>query len=299
MERNRTLKTGSTEEIFSQNSWDNMVWDEVREEEAEKIISKQETDSEHIGEVDAVELEVEGPACERWDRFYHNHERNFFKDRNWLESEFPELFDAQNSCSILEVGCGAGNTLFPISRIRGYLLKTDSEYPNFHLYGSDFSGKAINLCLEHPDYQPSTMTFFIHDLSKDEEFINPKTGLPILPNSQDVIVAIFVLSALNPDRLPFVFGKLHRLLRKGGSLLFRDYAKYDMTQLRFKSNRLIRKNLYIRGDGTAVHFFAEDEMRSLAKDFRVEYLKIDRRLLVNRHRKLQMYRIWMQCKLTK
>lgn len=299
MERNRTLKTGSTEEIFSQNSWDNMVWDEVREEEAEKIISKQEMDSQHIGEVDAVELEVEGPACERWDRFYHNHERNFFKDRNWLESEFPELFDAQNSCSILEVGCGAGNTLFPISRIRGYLLKTVSDYPKFHLFGSDFSGKAINLCLEHPDYQPSTMTFFIHDLSKDDEFINPKTGLPIPPNSQDVIVAIFVLSALNPDRLPFVFEKLHRLLRKGGSLLFRDYAKYDMTQLRFKSNRLIRKNLYIRGDGTAVHFFAEDEMRSLAKDFTVEYLKIDRRLLVNRHRKLQMYRIWMQCKLTK
>lgn len=299
MERKRTLQNGTIEEIFSQNSWDDMEWDEVREMEAEEIISQQEINSIHINNEDAVQREVEEPACERWNHFYENHERNFFKDRNWLESEFPELFDSSNSTSILEVGCGAGNTLFPISRKRGYLLRTQKEYPLFHLFGSDFSPKAVDLCLNHSDYNATTMTFFIHDLSKDEEFINPKTNLPIPPNSQDVIVAIFVLSALNPERLPFVFRKLYNLLRKGGSLLFRDYAKYDMTQLRFKSNRLIRKDLYIRGDGTAVHFFSEDEMRELGKDFTIDYLKIDRRLLVNRHRKLQMYRIWMQCKLVK
>lgn len=65
--------------------------------------------------------ELETNANEYWNKFYSIHENKFFKDRNWLFTEFPELlFDSPNnndeSMAVLEVGCGVGNTVFPIIR---------------------------------------------------------------------------------------------------------------------------------------------------------------------------------------
>ena len=256
------------------------------EAEAEAIIAQQLQEAHPTSpEEDVITAEAAG----RWNKFYHNNERSFFKDRKWLQAEFPELF-VPNS-SVLELGCGAGNTILPLARAR---KQVDTEAGPL-LHACDFSAKAVDLVKDHADCDPDRLHVFLHDLAQDGTFDD------IPDASIDTVVAIFVMSALDPSKLPRALQKIHRVLRPGGCLLFRDYGRYDMTQLRFKATRLIRPDLYFRGDGTAVHYFSTEELRGLAGTAGLEVVRcdVDRRLLVNRHRKLTMYRIWIQAKFTK
>ena len=84
------------------------------------------------------------------------------------------------------------------------------------------------------------------------------------------------------------------MLKPGGVVLFRDFGRYDLCQLRFKKQRWMEENLYIRGDGTRVYFFTLEEIKALFQAFEEVELAEDRRLMLNRKRLIQMARVWLQ-----
>jgi tRNAThr (cytosine32-N3)-methyltransferase len=315
---NRSRHLGDEDQVWEHNCWDDVPWDAEKEAEAEEIVKAQRENSvlyqqrkgnlERVAELQAAaEHDLakkkwlkRGPkeedlsqAAAKWNEFYAQHERWFFKDRQWLRGEFKELFFDTNvfpaARKIMEVGCGAGNTIFPIWRDR----KNDPTLE--HIFACDYSAKAVELVRTFRDFNAKRMTAFVHDLAADEFFESVEAG------SIDAITAIFVLSALHPDRLRVAFKKLFKALRPGGLLLFRDYGRFDLTQLRLKADRMIDDDFYFRGDGTTVHFFTLEKLRVLAAEagFSVVEERNDRRLITNRFRKLKMYRNWIQMKFIK
>ncbi|CAO3637055.1 unnamed protein product [Cunninghamella echinulata] len=190
---------------------------------------------------------------------------------------------------VFEIGCGAGNTMYP--------LLEQSQNPELFVYAADYSSTAVQVVLNNPDYNPERSKAFVWDLASE------KLPEDIEPESLDIIVMIFVFSALAPEQWGQAIKNLHRMLKPGGLVLFRDYGRYDLAQLRFKEKRLLKENFYIRGDGTRVYFFTPEELDQLFTTtdhpFKIEQNAVDRRLLVNRSRKLKMYRVWLQGKFRK
>ncbi|NXM10582.1 METL2 protein, partial [Ploceus nigricollis] len=189
---------------------------------------------------------------------------------------------------ILEVGCGAGNSVFPI-------LKVLCNTPGTFLYCCDFASGAVELVKSHSSYNSAWCSAFVHDVCDDA------LPYPFPDEILDVILLVFVLSTIHPDRMQGVINRLAKLLKPGGMLLFRDYGRYDTAQLRFKEGHCLSENFYVRGDGTRVYFFTKDEvcnMFTVAGLTEVQNL-VDRRLQVNRKKKVKMQRVWIQSKFQK
>lgn len=277
-------------EVFNHNAWDHVEWGDEQIQEARNMIAKQYENP--VKDFDK-KLYNENPA-RYWDIFYKNNRENFFKDRKWLQIEFPRLYEVtsesyQKECTVLEVGCGAGNTMFPIL--------SQNKNHNFKIYGCDYLKVAVDLVKSNPEFQPNNDKGVA--FSSVWDLANAEGELPegMEPHSVDVVVLIFVFLALHPDQWTCAVNNLKKALKPGGQILFRDYGRYDLAQVRFKKGRLLGDNFYIRGDGTRVYFFTEEELREIFTvhgPFTENRIATDRRLLVNRKKQLKMYRNWLQ-----
>jgi SAM-dependent methyltransferase len=292
------------EERLAQSSWSEVEFSTIREAasqallDAEKEVASQEVYTKHDEEAWAF-----------WDKFYHQNEDKFFKDRTYLHLEFPEEL---NPCGvtrnttpeflakplppplesyekrILEAGSGVGNTLFPLLR-----LNHDKYF-----YAFDFSPHAIDILRTHPDYDTKRVTAFVGDPTSLSDF--PSV---IPPESIDTTMMVFFLSAVSSEKMPNVLQNIYKLLKPGGTVVIRDYGMYDMTQMRFlhKKGRKLGENFYMRTDGTRSYFFSTEKLQALfeAAGFVTTLVKYDTRELRNRKRKISMYRVWVRGKFTK
>lgn len=258
---------------------------------ADKILTNDELEllekqnSRLVTEYQAALIERE--AKKYWDLFYKRNENRFFKDRHWTTREFKELLN-DNSADrkvLLEVGCGAGNFVFPLIE----------DNLNVYIYACDFSPRAVNLVKTDERYDESKIYAFQCDVTTEDMFAKIKEG------SVDIVSLVFVLSAVHPDKFGAVAGNMWRALRPGGALLFRDYGLYDMAQLRFKPGHKISENLYMRQDGTRSYYFS---LKDLAEIFEHcgfvtisnEYVH---RRTVNKKEDIDVPRIFIQAKFEK
>jgi tRNAThr (cytosine32-N3)-methyltransferase len=259
-------------DVWSENAWDNVELD-LNKEQIMEIIRKQASENVQNPQFNVAPHEF-------WDEFYRKNGVAFFKDRKWLMAEYKKELTTQAKLQVMEFGCGVGNSIRP--------LLNDT---NHYITGVDYSKEAIDLIKNDPEFNNQRLNVFTWDIT---------TQIPLhLSGSMDIILCIFVLSALHPASWEKVVDNIYDLLKPGGIVLFRDYGRYDLTQLRFKSQRWLDDNFYVRGDGTRVYFFTNEELDKMFNKFDIIQNHADNRLLINRKKMLKMYRIWMQGKFKK
>lgn len=186
--------------------------------------------------------------------------------------------------TLLEIGCGTGSTAYPVLAA--------NKNPLLKLHACDYSKKAVELVRENEAYSSDQIQSDVWDVAEENTF---PPGLS--EGTVDVVTMIFIFSALNPTQWKAAVDNVYRVLKPGGELLFRDYARGDLAMVRFKKGRYMDENFYVRGDGTRVYFFDQQELDNIwTKDLRftTEKLAVDNRLLVNRSKQLKMFRSWIQ-----
>ena len=318
----RYLEEGDN--VFEFNAWDHVEPDDEYKAFAETQYAKQRETP--VSDYDKWRFNAD-PA-KWWNLFYKNNTANFFKNRKWLRQEFPVLAEVTQPDAgkkvVLEVGAGAGNTAFPLLMV--------NQNDGLMIHACDFSKTAVGVMRESEHYNPEHMTADVWDVSAERTEESDSLPPGLTKGSVDVVVLIFIFSALNPKQWHQALCNIHRVLKPGGQVLFRDYGRGDLAQVRFKKGRYLADNFYIRGDGTRVYFFEKSQLEYMwsewtpekgipfvedendmnedsksestgtetvstgQKDglFEIRNLGIDRRLIVNRNSKLKMYRCWIQ-----
>ncbi|KAL9616382.1 MAG: hypothetical protein Q9160_008736 [Pyrenula sp. 1 TL-2023] len=247
----------STSDVFEFNAWDHVTPDATYTTHCESQYARQRANPASAFDISRFNASPH----KYWDRFYSHKRNTFFKDRKWLRQEFPVLGEVTRKGAgrkvVLEVGAGAGNTAFPILRA--------NENEELEIWAADYSRKAVEVMeqgkreefADDSQQAKGTLHPVVWDVSSEEL----PSGLS--EGSVDIILLIFIFSALSPSQWRAAVANIHRLLKPGGEVLFRDYGRGDLAQVRFKDGRWMGENFYARGDGTRVYFFEQEEVRRI------------------------------------
>ncbi|KAM7539203.1 hypothetical protein Aperf_G00000050649 [Anoplocephala perfoliata] len=247
-------------------------------------------------------------AGRNWDRFYNRHGVKFFRDRHWTRREFEDLAqiseDEDIQVTILEIGCGVGNFLFPL--IEDF---NNSRKKPVIFYACDVSPKAVAKVLENPAFNCEFASAFVCDVSREGALAEALTtsSKPTLlePLAESlphvtfqIATLIFVLSAIHPDHMPACLRNAFASLRPRGKLLLRDYGLHDHSQLRFGRGAriMVERPLYHRQDGTFSYFFSREELTGMVADagFTVLRCSYIYRRTENRASGLSVRRVFIQ-----
>ncbi|XP_024973341.1 uncharacterized protein LOC112511803 isoform X2 [Cynara cardunculus var. scolymus] len=260
----------------------------------------------------------ERDAKKYWDVFYKRHQDRFFKDRHYLDKEWGHYFSVSvhnfylplflslmilrrkykhfqavrrlkhilnfqeaEEKVVLEVGCGAGNTIFPLA----------ATYPGIFIHACDFSPRAVDLVKAHKDFEEAKINAFACDLTSDDLIKH------IPPSSVDIVTMIFVLSAVSPEKMPLVLQNIRKIMKPNAYVLFRDYATGDLAQERLTcKDQKLSENFFVRGDGTRAFYFSEEFLTSLFQQngFSTEECGVCCKQVENRSREIVMNRRWVQ-----
>jgi len=238
-------------------------------------------DDSRVSDFKRNKLELE--AAKNWDLFYKRNKTNFYKDRHWTLREFQELsgLGDDEKRTLLEVGCGVGNFVFPLLE----------ELKQVFIYACDFSPRAVEFVKQNPLYHSQRCKAFVCDLTQPTSLMSE-----IAAASIDIVSVIFVLSAIDPSKHAAVVDNIHSALKPKGRVIFRDYGLYDQAQLRFSRGHKIDNNFYMRQDGTRCFYFEETELKSLFETagFSAIECRYIQRTTVNKKEDVSVPRVFVQ-----
>lgn len=276
---------------------------------------------------------------ECWDAFHSSHSHgNFFKSRRYLTKCFSCLSDHPSTSSsprvIVEIGCGSGSSCVPILKELDSAESTGS--PPFALLACDSSPVAVEIakrCVYEatkttvpPETLHKCFNAFVADPSIDSK--DTSTHLlerakeayrKIIPNDRtrgnddgagaggiaDVILCVFVLSAVDPAHAKIFIRQVYETLKPGAYCCFRDYGMFDLPMMRFppKSYRSSEERdfddcpprLFVRGDGTLSRFFHCETVGMLFEEagFATEELRYATVFNINRNTKQKLKRVFV------
>ncbi|XP_026468181.1 methyltransferase-like protein 6 [Ctenocephalides felis] len=267
---------------------DEVAFTKARELTDEEKLKLTQQDTRLVSSFKANKLEID--SKKNWDLFYKRNDTRFFKNRHWTTREFEELLDDKSEHGtpkkMLEIGCGVGNLIYPL--IKDKLNK-------YFIYACDLSERAVDLVKSNSLYDENIMKAFQCDITKNDIFQYLEN------NSIDIVTAVFVLSAIHPDKFSTTLQNIFNILKPGGVLLFRDYGLYDMAQLRFKPGNKIADNFYVRQDGTRSFYFSTEYLEILLRSagFNIISNTYIHRRTVNIKSNIDVPRIFVQGKYMK
>ena len=229
-----------------------------------------------------------GEGARSWERFYRTHVGKgadpsakpirAFKDRHYLRREFAELMpqsirddpkahtppldpsalpppdvDSPDHKVVLELGCGVGNSAFPMMRAN----------PDMFVHACDCSETAVANLVASPEFDPRRCDAFVADLAAGDSPLAAKVG----DGTCDAVTGVFFFSALDFRTFGTVAAECERVLKPGGAVLFRDYCLDDVKNnggidlpgetTEFEPGRRIEDGTYVRPDGTLAVFLDE------------------------------------------
>lgn len=308
------------------NAWDK---EELKDTALEKAHKKIQEDLEYLKENITGETfsNDEFLYCQKeaWNNFYSFH-KEFFKNRKWI-LKLDGILDRKR---IIDLGCGNGSSLHEFhllnqpkryydiygcdlsikaveicrERIEGsffvydltcnykkILTETDGIFKENDMVSKKDEGVLKQpgmICQQEIDGS---------DLQKDGVFDNDGCLVSnhLKDDYFDSILLIFTLSSIPKHHHKGIIRKAYNALKPGGRLYFKDYGVLDMVQLRYKKENILDVNFYRRADGTLTYFFSKEYFLELIGSlFKVISIGFDKKLLLNRKRGLDMYRVYFE-----
>ncbi|KAM6079951.1 tRNA N(3)-cytidine methyltransferase METTL8, mitochondrial isoform 7-T10 [Theristicus caerulescens] len=291
--------------VFEHNMWDHMQWSQEEEENAKEKAAENSLVKVQWEDQDKYERE----ASKYWNEFYKTHKNNFFKDRNWLFLEFPEILPEKRREELKTEERSSEHT--KINSTNSFSHKNEMFEEGEKYWKKNYGGGSTSVQgYVYNKKQAKSLTDNPQGKNCGEEL----GRLESFPGSD----ATYRILEVGCGAGNSVFPILKVLCNTPGTFLYCcDFASGAVELVKMRSwmsfslslcsllfiltGHCLSENFYVRGDGTRVYFFTKDEvwnMFNLAGLTEVQNL-VDRRLQVNRKKKVKMQRVWIQSKFQK
>ncbi|GKY98637.1 hypothetical protein MPSEU_000820400 [Mayamaea pseudoterrestris] len=240
-----------------------------------------------------------------WNRFYHSHQTNFYKDKHYLETDFSDEFSVTTinptraRCCV-EIGCGVGNAVLPLLDQRVDDNGDGAAAIDWTIHCMDLSPVAVELLQQDARFKQA------HEMNRAFAYVCNITKQIPEPciHAATVTTLFFCLSAIDPMLHAAAARNIAHSLAHGGVLVIRDYGRYDEGQLKLglQRHKLVKSNFYRKFDGTKCYYFTLDDLRQLfEQDCGLEVLELRYlcKVFENRSQQSKRRRVWVSARFRK